>query len=124
MGVRRFANDQSFYSLILELYLMDFRNIETFVFDLDGTIWYWTHLIAGIKRTISKLKKLGKTVLYVTNNTIESRKDLAKRLDNFGIETHYENVINAGVVIGHYIKELGGTALALNASGTQRQTKL
>jgi arabinose operon protein AraL len=101
---------------------MSLKNIDTFVFDLDGTVWYWTRLIAGVKRTIIKLKKLGKTVLYVTNNTIESRKNLAKRLSKFGIETHYEDVINAGIVIGYYIKEHDGTALALNI-GTEKDLK-
>jgi len=101
---------------------MDFRNIDTFVFDLDGTVWYWTRLIAGVKGTIGKLKKLGKTVIYVTNNTIESRKNLAKRLGNFGIKTRYEDVINAGIVIGYYIKEHDGTALALNV-GTEKDLK-
>ncbi len=101
---------------------MNLRDMETFVFDLDGTVWYWTRLIAGVKRTIGKLQMLGKTVLYVTNNTIESRKNLARRLRKFGIETTYEDVINAGIVIGYYIKEHGGTALALNV-GTERDLK-
>ena len=101
---------------------MDFGNIDVFVFDLDGTVWYWTRLIPGVKKTITKLKKVGKTVLYVTNNTIESRKSLAKRLSEFGIETHYEDVINAGIVIGYYIKEHNGTALALNVE-TERDLK-
>jgi arabinose operon protein AraL len=101
---------------------MDLKNIDTFVFDLDGTVWYWTRLIAGVKRTISKLKKLRKTVLYVTNNTIDSRRSLAKRLGKFGIQTRYEDVINAGIVIGYYIKEHVGTALALNI-GTENDLK-
>lgn len=98
---------------------MDFKNIDTFVFDLDGTVWYWTRLIPGVKRAIKKLKKLGKTVLYVTNNTIESRRNLAKRLCHFGIKTSYDEVLNAGIVIGCYIKEHNGTALALNV-GTEK----
>ena len=101
---------------------MNLRNFSTFVFDLDGTVWYWTRLIAGVKTTIVKLKKLGKSVFYVTNNTIESRRNLAKRLSDFGIETRYEDVINAGIVIGHYIKEHDGTALALNV-GTEKDLK-
>jgi len=98
---------------------MDLKSIETFVFDLDGTVWYWTRLITGVKVTIGRLKKLGKTVLYVTNNTIVSRRNLAERLGEFGIETDYKDVVNAGIVIGCYIKERGGTALALNV-GTEK----
>jgi len=101
---------------------MDLSEIDTFVFDLDGTVWYWTHLIPGVKETIRKLKKLGKAVLYVTNNTIESRRELTERLNRFGIEARYEEVVNAGLVIGHYIKEHDGTALALNI-GTEKDLK-
>jgi HAD superfamily hydrolase (TIGR01450 family) len=101
---------------------MDFDNIRTFVFDLDATVWYWTFLIRGAKATITKLKKLGKSIVYVTNNTLYSRKDLAKRLTNFGITTSYEDVINAGIVIGYYTKEQGGTALVLS-QGTEKDLK-
>jgi HAD superfamily hydrolase (TIGR01450 family) len=101
---------------------MNLKNFGTFVFDLDGTVWYWTRLIAGVKATIDKLKKSGKTVLYVSNNTIVSRKDLARRLSNFGIETRSEDVMNTGIVIGHYVKEHVGTALALNL-GTEKDLK-
>ena len=101
---------------------MNFKDIDTFVFDLDGTVWYWTRLIPRVKETVHKLKRLGKTVLYVSNNTIESRRNLAKRLCKFGIETRCEDVINAGIVIGYYIKEHEGTALALNI-GTERDLK-
>lgn len=101
---------------------MDFDEIDTFVFDLDGTVWYWTHLIPSVKTTIKKLKKQGKNIQYVTNNTIESRKQLTERLDRFGIKTHHQDVTNAGLVIGHYIKEHNGTALALNI-GTEKDLK-
>ena len=101
---------------------MDFEKIETFIFDLDGTVWYWTKLIPGVKRTIRKLIKLDKEIMFVSNNTIVSRKDLAKRLNRFGIKIHSNSVINAGFVIGYYIKERNGTALALN-DGTERDLR-
>jgi HAD superfamily hydrolase (TIGR01450 family) len=98
---------------------MDLSKVDTFVFDLDGTVWYWTHLIPNVKATIQKLKKLGKTIQYVTNNTIESRQELTERLSKFGIKTPPKDVTNAGLVIGYYIKEHKGTALALN-TGTEK----
>jgi HAD superfamily hydrolase (TIGR01450 family) len=101
---------------------MNLRDIDTFVLDLDGTVWYWTYLIPGVKATIAKLKKMGKRVVYVTNNTMLSRKGLAKRLTNFGIKTNYEDVIGAGIVIGHYIKEQSATAMCL-CKGTENDLK-
>ncbi len=101
---------------------MDFKKIDTFIFDLDSTVWYWNKLIPGAKNVINKLKRLNKRILFVTNNTIESRKGIAHRLKKFGIEINHEDVINAGIVIGYYIKEKGGTALALNI-GTERDLR-
>lgn len=101
---------------------MDFEKIDTFVFDLDGTIWYWTKLIPGAKKTIKKLKELNKDVLYVTNNTIVSNRELTRRLNDFGIKANYSDVLNTGLVIGYYIKERNGTALALNI-GTEKDLK-
>ncbi len=69
---------------------MDLKNIGTFVFDLDGTVWYWTRLDAGVSRTISRLRMLGKTVLYVTNNTIASRRSRAPALVLFDEERRTE----------------------------------
>ncbi len=109
----------AFISFIPNHYPMDFGEIDTFVFDLDGTVWYWTRLIPSVKTTIQKLKQQGKTIQYVTNNTIESRQELTERLNKFGIKTHPKDVTNAGLVIGYYIKEHNGTALALN-TGTEK----
>lgn len=93
---------------------MDFTRIDTFIFDLDSTIWYWTKLIPGAREVLKKSRKLKKEILFVTNNTIESRRGIADRLRKFGIEVNFNEVINAGIVIGYYIKERNGTALALN----------
>jgi len=93
---------------------MDFTEVETYIFDLDSTIWYWTKIIPGAKEVLKKLRKSKKEILFVTNNTIESRRGIADRLRKFGIEVNFNEVINAGIVIGHYIKERNGSALALN----------
>jgi HAD superfamily hydrolase (TIGR01450 family) len=93
---------------------MDFSKINTCIFDLDSTLWYWNKLIPGAKSVLKKLRWLDKDIFFVTNNTIESRRGIADRLRKFGIEVDVDDVINAGIVIGHYIKEKKGNALALN----------
>jgi len=93
---------------------MDFSKIDTYIFDLDSTLWFWDKLIPGAKSVLKKLRWLNKDMFFVTNNTIESRRGIADRLRKFGIKVNVEEVINAGIVIGHYIKENNGTALALN----------
>ena len=97
---------------------MDFKNAETFILDIDSTVWYWDRLIPGAKKVIYRIQDLGKKIIYVSNNTIESRRGIAKRLKSFGIKTDFHDVINAGISIGYYIKEKNGTALVLN-KGTE-----
>ena len=46
--------------------VMDFKKVDTFILDLDATIWYWTRLIPGARKVIYRLKDLGKKIFYVT----------------------------------------------------------
>lgn len=90
---------------------MDFNRFNTFIFDLDETVWCWTELIPGVERIIDRLNYLGKQVLFVTNNTFLSRKGLAKKLNTLGIEAKEENVINPAISISEYIRRRKGRAI-------------
>ena len=41
---------------------------EGYVFDLDGTIYLGDELLPGARRLISKLRELGKRVVFLSNN--------------------------------------------------------
>ncbi|HLC59675.1 MAG TPA: HAD-IIA family hydrolase [archaeon] len=83
---------------------MDFSNFDTFIFDLDGTIWEWDNLFPGVKETIRKLKLKGKKILFVSNNTFFSRSRLTKKLNDLGIKTEKSDVINSGYATSMFIK--------------------
>lgn len=74
------------------------KGIENFVFGIDGTIWRWDSLKNGVKETIDKLKGQGKNIYFLSDNSILSRKGLAKKLSEFGIETEESDIINSGYV--------------------------
>lgn len=90
---------------------MDFNKFNTFIFDLDGTVWCWLKLYPGVERAIDKLHDQGKQVLYVTNNTLLSRKGLAKKLNLMGLEAKEKDVIHPGVAAVEYLREKKGKAL-------------
>jgi HAD superfamily hydrolase (TIGR01450 family) len=91
---------------------MDFSRFKTFIFDLDGTVWNWFKLFPRISEIIKLLVVSDKQRLYVSNNTMLSRKGLTKKLQNFGIEAKESEVINAGFVVAEYLKNKRRKVLA------------
>jgi NagD protein len=90
---------------------MDFSRFDTFVFDLDGTIWNWIELFPKVKTKINLLLQFGKQRRWISNNTVLSRPGLVKKMKNFGIEVEESEVINAGYAIGQYLKDKKGKSL-------------
>ena len=77
---------------------------NTFIFDLDGTVWKWNRVIPGAKKTIEQLQRK-KQVLFITNNTILSQQKLIKKLWKFGIHANRSQLINPGIVAAKYFKQ-------------------
>lgn len=69
-----------------------FSDFDNFVFDLDGTVWYWTRLVDGVVSVFSELRRQGKRVQFITNNTLLTREGFAKKLQNFGISVRPEQI--------------------------------
>jgi HAD superfamily hydrolase (TIGR01450 family) len=91
--------------------MQKFNKFNTFIFDLDGTLWNWFNLFPKVDKIINFLL-IDKQRLYVSNNTILSRKGLTRKLQNFGIEVKESEVINAGFVIAQYLRNKKGKVLA------------
>lgn len=83
------------------------KGIENFVFDLDGTIWRWKSLKKGVKESIDKLKAKGKNIYFLTDNALLSRKNYAKKLSEFGIETKEDKIISSGYIAAETFAEEG-----------------
>lgn len=74
-----------------------FSGFDNFIFDLDGTVWYWTELIPKATQVFQVLRRYEKNVLFVTNNTLLTREGLAKKLQNFGIEAVRKQILNPAI---------------------------
>jgi len=87
----------------------EFQKYENFVFDLDGTVWYWSKLVPGVKETIEHLKRIGKKIFYLTNNSVYGPDGFAKKLQELGLETDVYNVTCASEFFLFYLKREGFT---------------
>ena len=79
------------------------RNIDGFVFDLDGTIYLGEKALPGTPETIAELRQRGKKVLFVSNKPLYPGQVYAEKLTLLGIPTSVEEVITSGFVLGHHL---------------------
>jgi HAD superfamily hydrolase (TIGR01450 family) len=86
---------------------MKFDKFDTFIFDLDGTIWCWERLYKNVKKVLKAIQSKNKQVIFVSNNTLLSRIGLVEKLNNFGIEADLNSLINSGYAVSIYLKNFG-----------------
>ena len=81
-----------------------FNKYDSFIFDLDGTIYTENKLIPNADKTINYIKELGKKVVFISNKTTGSSYDYFLLLKSFNINVEPDEIINASVVIKKYLK--------------------
>jgi 4-nitrophenyl phosphatase len=72
-------------------------NFKAFIFDLDGSIFRGSTPIPEAKETIILLRKLGKKVLFLTNNATETPEAYSQKLSGMGIFVPPEEIITSAV---------------------------
>ncbi len=88
---------------------------DTFIFDLDGTIYVDDKLIDGADKTINTITEKGKQILFVSNKTTGTAYDYYLFLKEKGINLVPEQIITAADVLKKYLidKEFKGRFFAL-----------
>lgn len=87
------------------VYERDLKDIDNFVFDLDGTVWEWNRLKNGVKKTIEKLEQKDKNIKYFTNNGILRRPQYADKLRDLGLNASEDDVLCASYIAGKAFDE-------------------
>ncbi|KAI0220478.1 Glycerol-3-phosphate phosphatase [Lamellibrachia satsuma] len=72
--------------------------------DCDGVLWKGNHVIPGTQEAIEKLRKLGKKVLFVTNNSTKTRAEYVKKCASLGFTAQEDEIIGSSYVTAQYIK--------------------
>lgn len=98
---------------------MDLRAIRAFVFDLDGCVYAGNELLPGITEVLARLRAGGRRVLYLTNNSRETGRELLGKLQRLGIAAAAEEIISAAEVTGGYVRERFGPSRVLAVGSPQ-----
>jgi HAD superfamily hydrolase (TIGR01457 family) len=81
------------------------KEIEMFLLDMDGTVYFENQLIPGAAEFIDYLIQQGKKYVFLTNNSSESGKNYVKKVSRLGIPCTEENVFTSGMATGIYMAE-------------------
>jgi HAD superfamily hydrolase (TIGR01450 family) len=80
------------------------KNFDTFVFDLDGTFWWYPKLVDGAKEIYEKLIEYGKRVIFVSNFTYLDREGIVEIFKKNGIFVRKEQIITSSYVAAKVLK--------------------
>jgi HAD superfamily hydrolase (TIGR01450 family) len=87
-----------------------FSKVSTFFFDLDGCIFSGNVLAIGADTLIGRLKKAGKKVCFITNNSRQTSIEIADKLLHMGLNVSPEEIFTATDYSGRYIADKYGIA--------------
>ncbi len=79
------------------------RKYDTFIFDLDGTVYRESRLIDGALKLFNVLNQLNKNYLFISNRTTSTPLEYKIKLKSFGIECEVDQVITSAEVTKDFL---------------------
>lgn len=79
--------------------------LKIVMLDLDGTVYHGNELILGADKAIAHMRESGLKVLFCTNNSTKTPKNIASKLEKMGIPCTEKDVISSGMLAVEYVIE-------------------
>ncbi|TRY83998.1 hypothetical protein DNTS_009945 [Danionella cerebrum] len=79
-------------------------SVDCVLFDCDGVIWRGDQVISGAPQVINSLKRIGKRVFFVTNNSTKTRQMYADKLRKMGFDATADEVFGTAFCSAMYLK--------------------
>ena len=77
--------------------------VKCFLLDLDGTVYLEGELIGDMADTLNAIRKSGRRIVYLTNNSSRSRDVYVRRLTDMGIYDEKDTVFTSGMSTLSYL---------------------
>lgn len=74
---------------------------ELFIFDLDGVVYEGTKSLPNSIESLCKLKKLGKKIVFFSNNATQTPKNFALKVSSMGYDCLEEQIFTSALVCGN-----------------------
>ncbi|GLG97216.1 Hydrolase [Gryllus bimaculatus] len=95
------------------------QSIDTILTDCDGVLWLENFVIDGSPETIDLLRKMGKKVYFVTNNSTKNRNEFLGKLEKMGFTASQDEALCTSYLTACYFQEIGfkGKAYVIGEKG-------
>ncbi|OQR79251.1 phosphoglycolate phosphatase-like [Tropilaelaps mercedesae] len=84
--------------------------------DCDGVLWNGDRAIDGSRECLEKLRKLGKEVFYVTNNSTKTREDGVNHCHKLKFQAQLNDIYSTAYATGAFLKNKGVKSIYLIGS--------
>ncbi|MEM2878145.1 MAG: HAD-IIA family hydrolase [Candidatus Hadarchaeales archaeon] len=78
--------------------------ISGVIIDLDGVVWVGRTTVAGVQEAIQAIRRMGKRIVFTTNNSSKSRKEYVKMLRRSGGDAEEHEVLTSGYAAAEYLR--------------------
>lgn len=95
------------------------KNKTGFVIDMDGVLYHGNKLLPGVIKFVEWLKSEDKKILFLTNASGRSPRELTEKLGRFGIEVLEKRFYTSGLATASFLnsQKPGGSAYVIGESG-------
>ncbi len=88
------------------------------ILDLDGVVWLSDTVIPGVPEAVTRLRKAGHTILFLTNNSSRCVGDLLEKFERMGIDVEPDEIVTSAQAAATML-EPGSTALVCAGEGVR-----
>ncbi|KAG1650728.1 Glycerol-3-phosphate phosphatase [Nymphon striatum] len=94
-------------------------SFDTALVDCDGVIWHGDNALKGAASTLSTFKKMGKRVLYVSNNSTKSLEDYMAKFQRLKFDVAENEIFFPSVLVAKYLikKKVEGSVYVIGSKG-------
>ncbi|XP_030067964.1 glycerol-3-phosphate phosphatase [Microcaecilia unicolor] len=83
-------------------------SVDTLLFDCDGVIWRGEQAVPGAAEVLSALRRSGKRVFFLTNNSTKTRAMYAAKLGRLGLGADEREVFGTAYCTALYLRKVAG----------------
>ena len=95
------------------------REMRGLVFDLDGCVWTGEVLTPGAREVLALIRRQGKGLCFLTNNSRARARTMQAKLERLGVEAKEAEVLTPLEILGEVVAQRWGPSRVLAIGGPE-----